>query len=141
MRIAVMVTLAATLCASALAQTRNTTMAEDVSRIKVAVAANPPVLACSPTARDASGFTECEALKLSYLISVETPYELKLQTMDEDRMKFIDSLTPNYPGKTYEPPSKNYPIGRLVDAVAAPVAPVAPKAPVNIGSPTPAVKK
>lgn len=147
MRIAVMVTLAATLTASALAQTHvagnnNKVVSGSNNRVGADEGVIPgTVEACSPIKRDASGFTECEALKLGYLTSLEAPYQLKLQTMDDDRLKFIDSLSPNYPGKTYQEPTKDYPIGRLVDKVAAPVAPVAPvapkaAAPVRIDTPT-----
>lgn len=103
------------------------------------------VSACNATEHDDSGFTECESLKIRYLQSLEAPYRVKLQAIDIQLEQFIMSLAPNYPGKTYQAPSQEFPIGHLVNIPP----PAAPKtdpraAPANIPDPRvmtkPAVK-
>lgn len=83
-----------------------------------AAAATTP--ACDAVKHDANtGFTECETLKISYMLSIETPLKMKLREMERARNEFIQSLADNYPGKVYEQPSQRYPAGRVVDPQAA----------------------
>lgn len=97
------------------------TIAAAIAQTKTAPTPAPPpakVAACDATEHDKSGFTECEALRISYFQSLEQPLKVQINSYEQQKMKFIESISQNYPGKEYEPASPDYPIGRIVDPAA-----------------------
>lgn len=91
------------------------TIAAAIAQTKPAPPPPAQVLACNATAHDNSGFTECEAMKIMYIQGLETPLKVQINSYERQKMEFIETLAPNYPGKAYEPPSSQFPAGRMVD--------------------------
>jgi hypothetical protein len=87
--------------------------------------------ACDDAAVDASGLTECARLKLhdyqatfSTLQGQMNELQRSAQQLVEERQAFVKRLIDAEPGKQYEGPSQQFPLGRLVPkpATAAPAA-------------------
>ena len=84
-----------------------------------ALAQAKPNIACDDTPTPTTGFTGCEILRLRDYLSQEQMLRAQLEPLDKEASDFIQKVVANNPGKTYERPSQQFPLGRLI-AVAPP---------------------
>lgn len=107
-------------------------------------------IACSNKVQPTTGFTECEMLRLSNYMSqlqaIKAESDKQVKPVADAGNEFIGKVVARNPGKQYESPSQQFPLGRLVP-IPAPAPPTDPHtgqpavAPTAAPTPAPAPTK
>lgn len=110
--------------------TRYTITLIGITVLSISASAQAPAKVRSNIACDnavgETGFTGCEVLKLEALSGKMAPLQEKMQEITSEASTFIQRVVAENPGKSYQPPSQQFPYGHLIDTPKPQPKPTAP---------------